>query len=157
MDKSIIVIINNNQARFFSLEPAEWPEYESGPNLIEHKNISYSKVNYKRNFWSKIIDRQRSSLLRVVEHSDKFESRFAQQITSEIVSLIRIHQVQKLILVAQPQILNLVKKFFKPTIFKTIKIKELNKDFSHFNTSKIHQDLAQKQLIPACQKIVYPK
>jgi protein required for attachment to host cells len=157
MDKSIIVIINNNLARFFTLEPAEWPEYESGPNLIECKNISYSQANDESNFWSNLINQRRTNSLKVVENSDRFESKFARQITSEIVSLIRLHQGQRLILVARPQILNLVKKCFKPTIFKTIQVTELNKDLSHFNQSKIHQYLAQKQLIPACQKIVYPR
>jgi protein required for attachment to host cells len=157
MDKSIIVIINSNLARFFTLEPAEWPEYESGPNLIEQKNVSYSKANYEGNFWFNLISHPQRNSSNFVERSERFERKFGQQITSEIVSLIRIHQGQKLILVARPQILNLVKKFFKPTIFKTIQVTELNKDLSHFNTSKIHQYLAQKQLIPACQKIVYPR
>lgn len=157
MDKCIVVVINNNQARFFSLEPAEWPEYESGPNLIEQKSLSYSTSNYYQKFWFKLINKQER--LRQKNHLNhyKLENQFARQITSEIINLIRLHQGQKLILIAQPQVLNLVKKFFTPTIFKALQIKELHKDISHFNCGQIHQYLAQKQFLPACQKVFYPK
>jgi protein required for attachment to host cells len=175
MDKSIVVIVNNNQARFFTLEPAEWPEYESGPNLIEQKSLFSSQSNSSKNFWSLIphlaktelasdsllqlkgINQQQQNSRKLLDSPHKFERKFAQQVTSEIISLIRIHQGQKLILVAQSQILNSIKKLFTPTIFKGIQVKELNKDISHFHTSQIHQYLAQKQFIPACQKIVYPR
>lgn len=157
MDKCIVVIINNSQARFFALEAAEWPEYESGPNLVEQKSLSYSTDNYSRKLWQKISDRELQNSQKNDRSHYKFERQFAREITSEIINLIRLCQGQKLILVAQDRILNIIKKIFTPTIFNNLQIEEIPKDISHFNVNQIHQYLAQKKFIPACQKIVYPR
>ena len=156
MDKCVVVAIGNSQARFFTLEQAEWPEYESGPNLVEQEVLSHSEPSYSNRLWSKIT--QKYDQVKTADHTHyKFERRFAQKITGEIINLIRIHQGQKLILIAQPPILNLIRKLFTPTLFHNLQIKELSKDLHHFNTNQIHQYLARKQLIPACQTVVYPR
>lgn len=157
MDKCIVVLINNNQARFFTLEAAEWPEYESGPNLVEQKSLAYSTDNYSQKLWQTIVNREQQNSPKSDRIHGKFERKFAQQITSEIINLIRICQGKKLILVAQYQTLNLIKKFFTPTIFNNLQIEEIPKDISYFKVNQIHQYLAQKKLVPACQKIVYPR
>lgn len=157
MDKYVVVVINNSEARFFTLEEAEWPEYESGPHLIEQKIISQSESSDNQGFWSKITgqDRQESSIS--INNSGKFERKFAQKITSEIINLVRINQSKRLVIVAQPQILNLARKSFIPTLFNNLRIQELSKDISYFNTTQIHKYLANKNLVPHCQTVVYPK
>ncbi|VEP13776.1 conserved hypothetical protein [Hyella patelloides LEGE 07179] len=157
MDKFIVVAINNSEARFFTLEEAEWPEYESGPNLVEQENLSYCTSDYCQGFWFKITNRHYRKLKNTKYTQHQFERKFAQKVTSEIINLVRIHQGQKLILIAQPQILNLIRKSFTPTLFKNLQIQELSKDISHFSANQIHQYLAQKHLIPAYQKVFYPR
>ena len=156
MEQIIVVAIGNNLARFFTLEQAEWPEYESGPHLIEQSNLAPSKLSEK-GLWTKITKKQSQNIKSLAKDSYKFESKFAREITGEIIHLIRIKQGQKLILIARSPIINLIHKFFTPTLFKSLHIQELPKDFSHFGSKQIHQYLAQKQLIPACQTVVYPR
>lgn len=156
MERIVVVVIGNTQARFFTLEQPEWPEYESGPHLIKQSSLSQTTLKSERRLWTKIT--QKPHPIREFEdYPYKFERKFAQKVTGEIIHLIRIKQGQKLILIAQPQILNLIHKFFTPTLFRNLHIRELPKDISHFGSSKIHQYLAQKQLVPACQKVVYPR
>ena len=156
MERIVVVVINNSQARFFSLEQAEWPEYESGPHLIEQSNLEGSTLKSDRGLWTKINKKQQDDRA-LEEDRYTFERKFAQEITGEIIHLIRIKQGQKLILIARTQILNLIHKSFTPTLFHNLHIQELPKDLSHFSSSQIHQYLAQKQLVPACQTVVYPR
>ena len=157
MDKYVVVAISNSKARLFTLEEAEWPEYESGPHLIEQKCVSPLESGCNQNFWSKIVNRHPQKSFSYQDHHYRFERKFAQTISSEIINLVRINQTQKLILVAQPHILNLARKSFIPTIFNNLYIQELPKDVSHFNTAQIHTYLAHKNLIPYCQKVSYPR
>lgn len=156
MERIVVVAIGNDLARFFTLEQAEWPEYESGPHLIEQGNLAPSKLSEAR-LWTKITKKQSHNIKSLPKDSYQFERKFAQEITGEIIHLIRIKQGQKLILIARPQIINLVHKFFTPTLFHNLHIQELSKDLSHFNSNQIHRYLAQKQLLPACQTVVYPR
>ena len=156
MDKVVVAVISSTQARFFTLEQAEWPEYESGPHLIEQSSLLHSVSQHSRGLWTKIVNHQQKNRA-IEEHHCQFERKFAQKITGEIINLIRIHQGQRLIVVAQPQILNLMHKFFTPTLFHNLHIKELPKDITHFGSNQIHHYLAQKHLIPACQTVVYPR
>lgn len=157
MERIVVVAISNSQARFFTLEQAEWPEYESGPHLIEQNNLEHSRLKSDRDLWTKITKKQHQNPRAIKEARYKFERKFAQKITGEIVHLIRIKQGQKLILIARPPILNLIHKSFIPTLFHNLHIQELPKEIGHFSSSQIHQYLAQKQLVPACQTVVYPR
>ena len=52
MNQFCVVVTNGSQARFFTLEDAEFPEYQSSPNLIEatqlyhpdHEPMSQSRL-----------------------------------------------------------------------------------------------------------------
>jgi hypothetical protein len=39
MNHTLVVVLNGTKARFFTLESANFPEHESGPNLIEHEAL----------------------------------------------------------------------------------------------------------------------
>ena len=157
MEKTIVVAINNSKARFFTLEEAEWPEYESGPNLVERESLCYSIEKSEKRAWFLINFKHHQKSKEQKNSKKSFERKFAQKIIGEIVNLIRIYQGQKIILIAQPQILLLIRKFFTPTIFTHLTVQELPKDISHFGRNQIHQYLAQKQFIPAYQKVFYPR
>lgn len=157
MDKCTVIVIGNNQARFFILEESEWPEYESGPNLVEKSVMVPYSVNKQSQLWSTIIQKGKRKERTNPAPDYIFDKKFAQKITGEIISLIRVNQSSKLILVAEPKIINLVKRFFAPTIFQNLEIQELHIDISHLSSLQIHNYLASQQLVPACQKVVYPR
>ncbi len=156
MDKCTVIVISNDQARFFILEESEWPEYESGPNLVEQSMLVPCSVNKQSSLWSTIIKKSLSDEGTQASAGYIFEKKFAQRITGEIISLIRVNQSSKLILVANPQITVLIRRFFTPTMFENLHIQELHIDIGHLSSLQIHNYLASKQLVPVCQKVVYP-
>ena len=157
MDKCTVIVISNDQARFFILEESEWPEYESGPDLVEQSLLVPYSENRRSIFWSKMVQKNSKEISYKVSSNYIFDKKFAQRITGEIISLIRVNQSSKLVLVANPQIIVLVRRFFTPTMFSNLDIQEIHNDIGHFSSLQIHNYLASKQLIPACQKVIYPR
>lgn len=156
MDKCTVIVIGNDQARFFILEEAEWPEYESGPDLVEQSLLIPHAKNEKSPFWQNIVPKSGQQDSAENTSNYIFDKKFAQKITGEIISLIRVNQSSRLILVANPKIIVLVRRFFTPTMFNNLQIQELHREIGHLSSLQIHNYLAAKQLIPACQKVVYP-
>lgn len=44
MSDYLIVVVNRAQARFFTLEPVEFPELESGPRLTTHTEFENPEI-----------------------------------------------------------------------------------------------------------------
>jgi protein required for attachment to host cells len=164
MSNFVVAVINGTQARFFTLEPAEWPDYESGPNLIEHEGLlSEAHKLHGQELWANVkTGRNRSSNGQAHSYDDhrdnhavEFEKRFAQNIANRITDLTQTHQAQKLILVAEPQILGLIRTAIASKLPKHLHLQELAKDVCHLNSHQIHSYLANKGLLPPCNKASY--
>lgn len=156
MDNSLVVVISSDRARFFTLEQAEWPEYESGPNLIERDSVIYSELSYRHKLWSSLLGKSEAELGKSLEHNSRLDNRFGQEIISQIINHVRVNQSGKLILVAPNQVLELVSERFIPTLFRNLEIITIEQDLNQLKPVQIHQYLAQQKLIPAYQKAVYP-
>jgi protein required for attachment to host cells len=162
MGKFAVAVINGTQARFFTLDSAAVSEYESSPNLIEHEGLSDStKELHGQELWANTkTGRNRGTSGQAHSYDDRrenhlieFEKRFANNISSAMLELINHHQAKHLILVAEPQILGIMRENMTDGLFKTLNIQEVAKDICHFSVSQIHDYLAKKQLLPACQKV----
>ena len=162
MGKFAVAVINGAQARFFTLDSAAASEYESSPNLIEHKSLSdLTKELHGQELWANIktgrnripngqahsYDDHRQN------HEHEFEKRFAHKISETIQNLVETHKVKHLLIVAEPQILGIMREVMSGSFWKTLNLKEIAKDIGHFNVNQIHDYLAKKALLPACQKI----
>ena len=162
MAKFAVAVINGTQARFFTLDSNSSSEYESGPNLIEHKSLNNS-INevHGQDIWANIkTGRNRGSSSQAHAYDDhrqnhelEFEKKFASQISNTICEVINNQEARHLLLVAEPQILGLMREAMTDNLFSNIKITEVAKDICQFNTNQIHDYLAKKELLPACQKI----
>jgi protein required for attachment to host cells len=163
MSQALVTIIDGTKARFLSLEQPELPEYESGPNLIERKEVLnptkelsgeelWATVKTGRNKgvggFSHAYDDHRQN------HLDEFDRRFAQTIANEVVNLSQTYQTQRIFLVAEPQLLGVIREALAPLLLKnkSIQIQELAKDLCKLKPLEIHEHLAQKNLLPARRK-----
>ena len=162
MSKFSVAVIDGTQARFFILDSAASSEYESGPNLIEQEKLSDSTQElHGQELWANTkTGRNRGSNGQAHSYDDhrqnhklEFEKRFANKISSAMLDHIKTHQAKHLILVAEPQILGLMREAMTDNLFKNINIQEVAKDICHFNVNQIHDYLAKKELLPACQKV----
>lgn len=164
MGKFAVAVINGTQARFFTLDSAATSEYESGPNLIEHSGLTDStKEMLSQELWANIkTGRNRGTSGQAHSYDDhrqnheiEFEKRFANEISSKMLDIIQTHQARHLILVAEPQILGLMREAMSDNLFKNLNIKEVAKDICHFKVTQIHDYLAKKELLPACNKVYF--
>jgi protein required for attachment to host cells len=164
MGKFAVAIINGTQARFFTLDSAATSEYKSSPNLIEHEGLSDSTKELRgQELWANTkTGRNRSSNSQTHSYDDhrqnhelEFEKRFAHKISSVMLELIQKNQAKHLIVVAEPQILGMMREAMTDNLFKNLNIQQVAKDLCHLKINQIHDYLAKKGLLPACQRI-YP-
>lgn len=162
MSEFLVVVVNRTKARFFTLEKPRVPEYESGPNLSECKELLNPTQDLAgKDLWANVkTGRNQGSGGQSHAYDDhrqnhlmEFERRFAQAIADEIVNLSQKHHTRKLILVAEPQILGLLREALTSPLFKDLKIQELAKDLCQLKPLEIHKHLANKELLPARQNI----
>lgn len=161
MSQSLVAVIDGSKARFLTLEQAELPKYESGPNLIERKDISNpAREVPSKELWATVkTGRNKGSSGQAhtyddhrENHLDEFERRFAQMIANEIISLTQTYQVQRVLLVAETQILGCVREALAPVLPKNLQSQELAKDLCKLKPSEIHEHLANKNLLPVRKK-----
>ena len=162
MVKFAVAVIDGTQARFFTLDSAAISEYESGPNLSEHEGLSDStKELHGQELWANTkTGRNRGTSGQAHSYDDhrqnhqiEFEKRFANKISSAMLNIIKTHQAKQLILVAEPQILGMMREAMTDKLFKTLNVTEVAKDICRFSINQIHDYLAKKELLPACQKV----
>lgn len=162
MNSTFVAVIDGTRARFFTLEQPELPEYESGPNLRERECLANTAKEMEgKELWANTkTGRNRGSGGQAhgyddhrQNHLEEIERSFAKDIANTIVNLTATHQCQQVVLVAEPQILGLVRTTLTPHLPKNLEIKELAKDLSKHKPLEIHSLLAAKNLLPE-RKIV---
>ncbi len=162
MVKFAVAVMNGTQARFFTLDSAAVSKYESSPNLIEQQSLSDSTHElHGQELWANTkTGRNRGSNGQAHGYDDhrrnhkiEFEKRFAHKISDAMLNIIKAHDAKQLILVAEPKILGIMRSSMADNLFKALNIHEVTKDICHFKVNQIHDYLAKKELLPACQKV----
>ena len=157
-----VAVINRSQARFLTLDSSATSEYESSPNLIEHEClVNTTGELHGQELWANTkTGRNRGSNGQAhgyddhrQKHEMEFEKKFASKINLELNDLIQAHQARHLIIVAEPQILGMMRNAINSSVMKNLNIDEVAKDICHLKTNQIHDYLAKKELLPACQKV----
>lgn len=158
MNNTLVAVLNGTKARFLTLKFADFPEHESGPNLIEHEALinEENEMSGQELWASSKTGRNRGSAGQSHSYDDRrqnhvveFEQRFSQSIVSRIQASIESDRIRHLILVAEPQMLGIVRESINTEISKTIEVKELAKDLCQFSVRDLHEYLASKKLLPA--------
>ncbi|MBE9046218.1 host attachment protein [Pleurocapsales cyanobacterium LEGE 10410] len=164
MGKFAVAVVDGSQARLFTLDSTALVEHESGPNLLEHQCLTNDTRELRgQELWANTkTGRNRGSNGQAHSYDDhrqnheiEFEKKFASRISSAIVDLIQTHQARHLIVVAEPQILGILREAMTDNLFKNLDVQEVTKDLCHLKSNQIHDYLAKKQLLPACQKIYF--
>lgn len=157
MNQYCVVVANGAKARFFTLEETEYPELESGPNLVEINSLEnpemdslnggrWSENKSGRNRGAKGTsahgyDDHRS------QHEVEYERRFANSIADEACRFSQSHNSSGVILVSQKRMLGFLRAAIAPK-FSGIRTKELAKDLSKLSPIDLHEHLARENLIP---------
>lgn len=157
MNKSLVVVIDSTKSRFLTLELTDFTEYEAGAHLIEHEGLLNPEGETQgQELWSSTkTGRNRGSRGQAHSYDDhrenhvvEFERRFAQATATQIGNLVQMHQIQQLILIAEPQILGLMREVLAHGMPMHLKINELAKNLCHLKPHELHEYLANQGLLP---------
>ncbi|MBE9103259.1 host attachment protein [Vacuolonema iberomarrocanum] len=161
MSQYLVAVIDGTKARFLTLSPVEFDGYESGPNLIEYESLySAEKDMQGQDLWANTkTGRNRGTAGQAHSYDDhrenhmvEFERRFTQKIVNQILDLSTSHEVQQLILVAEPQMLGIMREMMVSGLPKRLIVHEVGKDLCRMTAKELHDYLAERSLLPAFKR-----
>jgi hypothetical protein len=161
MSDYLIVVVNRARARFFTLEPVEFPELESGPRLINRAELENKEIREVREMYTDSktgrgaapqggsvhgYDDKRD------QHLDELRRRFAMKVLERIHKLARTERVRTVILAASAR----MRRFLYPDLDtltrRGYRVHKLSKNIINFSPKKIHEYLAEDGLVPKQKK-----
>ncbi|NJL48981.1 MAG: host attachment protein [Leptolyngbyaceae cyanobacterium SM2_5_2] len=160
MTRFLVAVVNGARARFLTLEPLEDPAVESGPDLVERCELLNPAIEMAgQELWANTkTGRNRGSGSKGHNYDDhrenhlvEFERRFAQAIVDQIDEMIAAHTLNTLVLVAEPQILGILRDCLHSSNGRSVQISDLAKDLCRMKTRQIHDYLSQKGTLPVRQ------
>jgi hypothetical protein len=157
MSHYLIVVINSARARFFTLEPVEFPEMESGPRLtasteLENPEIRDGQEIFADSKTGRGAAPQGGSVHgyddKRDQHLDELRRRFATGISEHIQKIARAKRSHTIILAASVR----MRRFLYPELDtlsrQGYRVHKLSKNMINFSPQKIHEHLAQDGLVP---------
>ncbi len=157
MSEYCVVVAEGSRARFFTVEPAEIPEMESGPNLVEHMSLTnpehqargesiYADLNSGRNRTAHGqghgFDDHRA------QHDAEMERRFARNIARHLNEMTRGNGTQRVVLCAEKQMLGYLRPNLQGAIPPGVDVHEIPKDLAKLSARQLHDRLSKEGHIP---------
>ncbi len=159
MSDYCVVVTGGAHARFFTLEPVEFPELESGPRLVDRGELfNPEKEIPERDLYADSkpgrgrspqggrahsYDDHRS------QHEEEFERRFARKVLEKTRRVVRANKARYVVLAAPARMLGLLRQDLNAILKHGLEVQKLAKDMTKFSPKQIHDHLAKKRLIPA--------
>ena len=158
MSQYSVIVAGGARARFFTLEAVQVPEMESGPRLVEQKDlVNPEHQAHDSALWSESktgrnrapsggpahgYDDHRN------QHEDEFERRFARSIADEATRMVKSNNTRHVILVAQKRMLGFLRSAIDPLLKAGVNIHEFAKDLGKLAPQDLHEHLARERLLP---------
>ncbi|MCC6208499.1 MAG: host attachment protein [Gammaproteobacteria bacterium] len=163
MNHYCVIVADRARARFFCLDPAAVPELESGPNLVEIRDLINPEASLPgRETWSETrsgcnmarggsahgYDDHRDS------HEEEFNRRFARRIAAGAHELLRQYRPRRLVLAASSHMLGLLRGALTLPAGSNIEVREAGKDLTHMPPLEIQRHLAGAGLMPGRGRVM---
>lgn len=162
MSDYLIVVVNRARARFFTLEPVEIPELESGPRIVTRKELDNPEIN---DFQEMVTDSKTGRGAtpqgggvhgyddKRDQHLDELRRRFAVKVIEQIRRLAKTERVRTVVLASSSR----MRRFLYPDIAtlgrQGIRVHKLSKNMINVAPQKIHAYLAQEGLVPQKKRV----
>ena len=162
MSDYCVAVMGGAHVRFFSLEPAEFPEFESGPRLVDIGELfNPNKEMAERDLYADSktgrgraprggpahgYDDHRS------QHETEFDRRFARKVMEEARRLALKNHARNVLLVTPVPMVGLLRQEIGIITKHGIKVQKLSKDMTKFTSKQIHDCLAREKLLPECKR-----
>ena len=161
LSQYLIVIVNRSMARFFTLEPVEFPELESSPRLTactELKNKEFRDCHeiFADSKSGRGAAPQGGSVHgyedKRDEHLNELGRRFATGVLNQIQKIASLKRSRIIILAASARMRRFLYHVLDTLSRQGYRIHKLSKNIINFSPQKIHEYLAVNGLIPEQQK-----
>ena len=158
MSDYLIVVVNRGLARFFTLEPVEFPELESGPRLcpygeMANPEIADSKELYTDSKTGRGAAPQGSAVHGYEDnrdqHMDEVRRRFALNILERIYKLARSKKARTIILASSARMRQFLYPDLENLAREDFRIIKVSKNMINFTSNKIHAYLTEEGFVPA--------
>ena len=157
MSRFLIVVVNRALARFFTLEPVEFPELESSPRItpcfeLENPDLIDGQEIFSDSKTGRGAAPQGGGVHgyddKRDQHLDEFRRRFAIKVLAHIQTLAKEKHTRSIILVSSAR----MRRFLYPELDKLTRwgyqIHKLSKNMINFSPQKIHEYLSEAKLVP---------
>lgn len=157
MSQHLIVVVNRALARFFTLEPVDFPELESGPRMtarteLENQEIKDSEELFTDSKTGRGEAPQGGSVHgyddKRDQHLDELRRRFAVRVFDRILEVAKAEGARTIILAASAR----MRRFLYPEMDTLermgYRIHKISKNMINFSPEKIHEHLAENGVIP---------
>lgn len=145
---TIVVVASGAQVRFFNLQHADDPAYESGPRLVEQEClINPQQEATDRELWS---DNTHGYDDHRDQHRAEYCRRFLQQAAETLKRLAATNKVTRVVVAAEARVLGILRQILQDK--HDFNLLEVGKDYSKFNAQQLQAHLASLGLIAPCRK-----
>ena len=157
MPKTCMIVADGIRARFITVEVPVDSDADGGPRLLEHQDLVNPEADVPaRELFSDRSGRTHASpggsAHGLDDHREQHQAdsyrRFAHRIADAAERFTTEHQAQRLILLAPPRLLGVLRPALDP---KRLVITEVGEDLSRQPLQQIHEVLAARGLVPAMQ------
>lgn len=157
MSDHLIVVVNRAWARFFTLEPVEFPELESGPRLTECGELSNPEIAHAQElFTDSKTGRGASPQGGAVhgyednrdQHLDEVRRRFAVSVVERVRKQAKSKGARTIILASSARMRRFLYPDLEALTRQDYRVLKLSKNMINFSPQKIHAYLAEEGLVP---------
>lgn len=157
MSEYCVVVAEGSRARFFTVEPAEIPELQSGPHLIEHQTmVNPEHKVHAVHILADRTGRNRSSAGSQghdfddhrAQRDDEMERRFAREITRQLDSMARSNGTQHVVVCAEKRMMGFLRPTLQGAIPHGVALREVKKDLAKLTARQLHDHLSRDGHIP---------
>ena len=162
MGKYLIVVVNDEKARLFALEPVEFPELESGPRIVELEDL----INPE----AMVGDQDRYSDLKSgrgtprggpihgyddkrEQHLGELRRRFSVIVMKEVQKLAKAQHVRTIIVATAAPMGRYVSPELETLSKQGFEVLKVAKNMINFLPQRIHAYLADMNLVPEQKRL----
>jgi protein required for attachment to host cells len=159
MSDYLVVVASAARARFFTLEPAEFPELESGPNLVDQGELlnPQARTPERELFADSKTGRGRAPRGSSAhgyddhreQHEDESERRFSREVLEKAKRMAEQNDVRQIVLAASTRMIPFLRLDMERLMKQGLEVRELIKDMSKLTPEQIQDHLAKEQALPA--------
>jgi hypothetical protein len=163
MGEYLIVVVNDEKARLFTLEAVNFPELESGPRIVELKDLINPEAmvgNQERYSDSKTgrgtaprggpvhgYDDRRE------HHLGELRRRFSVTVVKEVQELAKARHVGTIIVATAAPMVRYVSPELEPLANQGFDVLKVAKNMINFPPQRIHAHLAEMGLVPEQKRL----